>query len=366
MEEKVIIKEKTFVNIVFVSLLRVASMFLIVLYHCLCFYAGIWWYMRTEVVPLWRFLAYPIVETGLTTFVFISGFLYGYLYCHKGKYRNSIQFWEAKIKRLIIPYIFWGCIWILIMPEKCGSWPNLFTGIGHLWFLLALFDIFFIVFILIKIGVIKCSTDIWNKCIDIIILMISFSLVYLWSYYSNHHYIFAFELALFYLPMFVSGFFYAKYGIYMNNYSKINYIVLIIGIMSLFLLSYFNIPTNSTLYRLPSIVIVCCLVYLLCDIKQNPIVAKFVSAMDSKSMGIYIFNQFIVFAMLFIPLVNSFLCSHSYIGPFCIFVVSYIIPWILSVLFSKYKILSWTIGQYQRRINTIKTSLFAENNAKEW
>lgn len=349
MEEKVITKENSFGNIEFVSSLRVASMILIVLYHSLCFYAGIWWYMRTEIVPLWRFLAYPIVETGLTAFVFISGFLYGYLYFHKGKYRNSIQFWEGKIKRLLIPYIFWGCIWILIMPEKCVSWPNLFTGVGHLWFLLALFDIFFIVFILIKMGVIKCSTDIWNKCIDIIILMISFSLVYLWSYYSNHHYILAVELALFYLPMFVTGFFYAKYGIYMNNYTKINSIVLFIGIMSLFLLSYYNFPTNNILYRLPSIVIVCSLVSLLCDIKQNSIITKFVSIMDSKSMGIYIFNQFIVFALLFIPSVNSFLCSHSYIGPFLIFIVSYIIPWILSVLFSKYKILSWTIGQYQRK-----------------
>ena len=74
-------------------------------------------------------------------------------------------------------------------------------------------------------GVIKSRTDRWNKFIDIIILMLSFSLVYLWSYYSNHHYILAVKLALFYLPMFVTGFFYAKYGIYMNNYTKTNSIV---------------------------------------------------------------------------------------------------------------------------------------------
>ena len=85
MEEKIIIKEKTFGNIEFVSLLRVASVILIVLYHSLCFYAGMWWFLRTEVVPLWRFWAYPIVEIGLTIFVFISGFLYGYLYFLKGK-----------------------------------------------------------------------------------------------------------------------------------------------------------------------------------------------------------------------------------------------------------------------------------------
>lgn len=346
MEEKVIIKENTFGNIEFVSSLRVASVILIVLYHSLCFYAGIWWFLHTEIVSLWRFLAYPIVETGLTAFVFISGFLYGYLYFHKGKYRNSIQFWEGKIKRLFIPYIFWGCIWILIMPNNCGSWPYLFTGIAHLWFLLALFDIFFIVFILIRIGIIKCSTDIWNKIVDIIIILISFSFVYLWSYYSNHHYILAFEHALFYLPMFITGFFYAKYGIYMHIDSIIYSIFLFVGLMSLFSLSYYNIPTDSTLYRVPSIVIVCSLVSLLCDIKQNSIVAKFVSTMDSQSMGIYIFNQFVVFGLLFIPSVNSFFCSHLYIGPFCIFIVSYMIPWILAVFYSKYKILSWTIGQY--------------------
>lgn len=350
MAEKVLLKETTSGNIEFVSSLRVVSVILIVLYHSMCFYAGMWWFLCTDIVPLWRFLAYPIVETGLTIFVFISGFLYGYLYLYKGKYRDSFLFWRVKTKRLLIPYFFWGCLWILMMPKNCGSWPYLFTGIAHLWFLLALFDIFLIVFVFIKIGVIKSVTGKWNRFLDALIIMVSFSLVYLWSSYSNHHYFGDFEQALFYLPMFIAGFFYAKYGLYRYNNIKWNSTILVVGVMSLFFLSFHEIPTNSTLYRVPSIVIVCNLVSLLSGIKLNSIIEKFVSTMDSQSLGIYIFNQFIVFGVLLIPSFNLFFCSHLYIGPFCIFIVSYMIPWILSVFFSKYKILSWTIGQYQRKI----------------
>ena len=65
-------------------------MLLIVLFHSLCFYIGTWWYLCTDVVPLWKVIAYPSVKIGLTTFVFISGFLYGYMYFEKGKYRDVI------------------------------------------------------------------------------------------------------------------------------------------------------------------------------------------------------------------------------------------------------------------------------------
>lgn len=67
-------------RIQYVSVLRVCSMLLIVLYHSMCYYTGTWWYLCTDIVPLWKLLSPPTVTIGLTTFVFISGFLYGYLY----------------------------------------------------------------------------------------------------------------------------------------------------------------------------------------------------------------------------------------------------------------------------------------------
>ena len=70
----------------YVSILRVCSMMLIVLYHSLCFYIGVWWYFSADVIPLWKVISTPTVKIGLTTFVFISGFLYGYMYLERRKY----------------------------------------------------------------------------------------------------------------------------------------------------------------------------------------------------------------------------------------------------------------------------------------
>ena len=66
----------------YVSLLRVIAMLLIVIYHSLCFYTGRWWHLSSysDVVRVWYILSIPVVNIGLTLFVFISGFLFGYHY----------------------------------------------------------------------------------------------------------------------------------------------------------------------------------------------------------------------------------------------------------------------------------------------
>ena len=128
-------------NLNYISLMRVLSMLQIVLFHSLCFYIGEWWFLCTDVVPLWRIIAFPIEQIGLTSFVFISGFLYGYMYIEKGKYRDVLPFLHKKILRLLIPYFFWGIMMIITMPKVPITWINLLTGISHLWFLLMLFEL---------------------------------------------------------------------------------------------------------------------------------------------------------------------------------------------------------------------------------
>ena len=173
-------------RIQYVSVLRVCSMLLIVLYHSMCYYTGTWWYLCTDIVPLWKLLSPPTVTIGLTTFVFISGFLYGYLYMKRGKYRNVGPFLTNKFKRLLIPYFFWGTLMVLFLPAVHVSWINLFTGIAHLWFLLMLFELFVILLLLNKIGIGEHRSP--KK--DCIAVLISFVLLYIWERYSNHHHCF--------------------------------------------------------------------------------------------------------------------------------------------------------------------------------
>lgn len=324
----------------YVSVLRVFSMLLIILYHSLCFYVGTWWYLHTDIVPLWKLIAPPVVKTGLTTFVFISGFLYGYMYIEKGKYRNVFSFLQNKFRRLLIPYFFWGIIMILTIPEVHISWINLFTGIAHLWFLLMLFELFVIIIILNKIGFDKDS----SFMVDLIVVIVSFIPFYLWTELSKHYHFLGFGSTFYYLPAFLVGLFYAKYGAMIDkvNYAKF---FLFIGIALLFALSFLGCLEESTLYRLPAILIsVSSMLLLKKGSDCSCVHLKYVNSLDRNSMGIYIFNQIVVFVLLLIPEMRYFLEIHLYFGVLLLFTVSLIIPWMLSYCFNSNKFTSILIG----------------------
>lgn len=322
----------------YISVLRVSSMLLIVLFHSMCFYTGAWWYLCTDVVPFWKVMAPPVVKIGLTSFAFISGFLYGKMYIEKGKYRNIKLFIVNKFRRLLIPYFFWGILMIVAMPVVHIAWINLFTGVAHLWFLLMLFEIFVLMLFLNRLGICSNST----KIVDIIILVISFALIYIWTFFSNHQYALAIKETLYYLPTFLIGFYYAKYKLDSKN-KFTTFLVLMIGLMALFLLSISGYPDSSTLYRIPAILVSVSATTL---VKSSSVLyqSNILNNLDTNSMGIYIFNQIIVFALLIIPPTNAYLRYHSYFGVFVIFTTSLVIPWVLSNIFHRIKWLSFLIG----------------------
>lgn len=322
----------------YISVLRVGSMLLIVLFHSMCFYTGNWWYLCADVVPFWKVISTPTVKIGLTTFVFISGFLYGYMYLKRGKYRNPKTFLAKKSRRLLVPYFFWGILMIITMPAVHISWINLFTGVAHLWFLMALFEMFVIMMLLNCLGINESS----SKYVDFIVLLFSFVLLYVWKSSSGHQYAMAIKEMLYYLPAFLVGFYYAKYR--RDDESKVVVASLfMVGIIVLFAYSLFGYPDDSALYRVPAI-----LVSLSAMIWVSRYVSFYQSNvlcnLDNNSMGIYIFNQIVVFVLLLIPDMNLFLYYHTYFGTFIIFIVSLIIPWMLSILFNKMKHVSFLIG----------------------
>lgn len=327
-------------KIQYISFLRIISMLLIVLFHSLCFYIGTWWYLCTDVVPFWKVIAYPAVKIGLTTFVFISGFLYGYMYFEKGKYRDVTFFLKKKFCRLLIPYFFWGVLMILTMPAVHISWINLFTGIAHLWFLLMLFDLFFIFAIVNRLNILVDN----SIYVDIFTIIISFSVLYLWRFWSDHHFVLGIESTLYYLPAFIVGFFYAKHGEKIGNSFCISLFSLIFGIILSFLLSFNSYSDDNTLYRIPSIIVAISTMILLKSSSISFDKSKVISNLDNNCMGIYLFNQIVVFLMLLYPDVNNYLSCHHFIGPFIIFFVSLFIPWMMSNIFRKVKWLSFLLG----------------------
>lgn len=324
----------------FISLLHVSSMILIIFFHSLCYYAGTWSFLCSDVVPLWEILSQPIVKTGLTTFVLVSGYLFGFNYIEKRKYRILFPFIKDKVRRLIIPYIVWSVIMIVFFPQLNLKWINILTGIAHLWFLLMLFQLFIVMFFLCRHFLSDTS-----RLIDIIFLSLSFPLVYLWGKYSSHQYFLNIRELLYYFPAFLIGFFCAKYKILNILIQKRQLLFLLIAtIVILILISASSYAKILTLYRIPSITVSILSIALLKKTTLQKKTQKWVNHIEKNSMGIYIFNQIIVFIILYQPTLNLYFINHIYIGPFIIFILSFLIPWGLATLFNHSKYTSWMIG----------------------
>lgn len=337
---------KHFEKLYFISNLRIISMILIIAFHSLCFYAGIWWYLTTDIIPLWKIIASPIVKIGLTLFFCISGFLFGFNFIHKQKYKKANSFFSNKAKRIITPYLFWGSFLIITMPQIHISWTNIFTGPAHLWFLLVLFELFIITYSLLYYNVISnTSPSKKEKLIDAGIIILSFLPLYIWRSISNHHFILCIEDTLYYLPSFIVGVIIAKQHVISEYYRKYTLIIIILGLIYLLFLSTTDVSLNSVKYRLPSLLIASSIILLGKSSHYFSASNKLILIIDNNCMGIYIFNQIIIFMILFNPTLNSFLCHHPYLGPFLLFIMSFLIPLLLSVLFHKNPILAWTLGE---------------------
>ena len=323
----------------YISVLRVSSMMLIILFHSICFYTGTWWHLCTDIVPLWKLISAPTVKVGLTTFFFISGYLYGYMYLEKGKYRDAKSFLSNKFRRLLIPYLFWSILMSLTMPYLNIAWINLFTGVAHLWFLLVLFELFIILVVLTRIGVGSNNTIF----VDLLIIVSCFTALYIWKNVSTHHHVLCIEEMLYYLPSFILGFYCVRYRkIEINRYLLIA--LFVVGLFLAFLLSYYNYPDSHTLYRIPAIMVSCSSLMLMKNKPNTICQSYFFMNLDKNSMGIYIFNQIVVFLLLIIPETNKYLSWHTYSGVLIIFTISLIIPWLLANIFNKVKVLSYLLG----------------------
>lgn len=323
-----------------ISRMRVLAMTMIIAYHSLLFYTGAWWHFHGIVVPIWVKCARFLDSLDLSMFVFISGYLFGYLYKYGNKYRDKRAFISGKVRKLLIPYFVWGVIMVLIQPSL-HSWDQLFTGISHLWFLLMLFGVFCFAYILITIS--KSESVKW-----FLLVIVTIYIVWLSSYlFSKHHHLLCIESSLSYFLPFCVGYFVAC----KNIWNKSNRMLISFSSMALVLLFVyvFFIPAyddiiDDFLIRVLSYFSIIGILIMLNKLALSAFLNSAIAQIDNLSMGIYIFNQIVINYMLLIPEVNCWLVINYRIGPFVLFLVSFIVPFVLSALFNKTKYLSWMIG----------------------
>lgn len=325
-----------------ISFMRVLAMTMIVAFHSMLLYTGKWWQFNNIESSFWSKLARLLDSIDLSMFVYISGFLYGYLLLFKGKYLDRNIFILNKTRRLIIPYIVWGVFMVCIQPS-IHSWDLIIVGISHLWFLLMLFVLFCAVTLLMSLKVYALK--------GVKLLMFLLLLYFLWllhRFYSPHHYFLCIEKALFYSLPFFLGFYSAKFKIWEYSNSVLSIIwafSFVILFVYIFFIPEFDYYYNDIVIRFISFIFaVSFFIYL-----NGLVISKWISVvilfLDRYSMGIYIFNQIVINFMLLNHNVLDWLIDNPAIGVFVIFFISFFVPLIISIMFKKFKSLSWMIGE---------------------
>lgn len=128
------------------DIIRVLGIGLVVLRHSFAPYTGSWdvseFYTQNEIA---RILGEYVSTISMPLFVFISGYIYSYLRNYLNKYRGFKILLTKKTKRLLIPYLILGPIYIYFFLEASNIHDYLsymISGPGHLWFLLMIFFLF--------------------------------------------------------------------------------------------------------------------------------------------------------------------------------------------------------------------------------
>lgn len=324
-----------------ISIMRVIAMTMIVAYHSIYFYSGMWTVLGGIYVPIWEKANRFLDSIDLSMFVFISGFLFGNSYIHRKKYRDKKQFILGKIHRLIIPYIVWGVFLIISFPSLF-NWGDLLFGICHLWFLLMLFWIFLLS--------ITLSTMRKEPLNNLSIVSISIILYLSWiisKSYSPHHHLLCIESSISYTTAFFIGFACAEKEAWRFS-STFVFPVTLMAIAAIFFHFFFFLPFKSDIIedfyiRFFSYISIVGLFIILNHIKIPSFILSIVDKLDNLCMGIYIFNPIILISLLLIPSVNRWFVINYQIGPLLLFFISFFIPLLIS-LFLNNKYLSWLSG----------------------
>lgn len=140
--------------------LRTLCVLIVVVYHCYAFLThGYFPAMRETYMQFGNINSIP-VSIAMPLFTFISGYLYAYLR-GIGKYSKDKPFIKNKVKRLLLPFIFFVTLFCITTEFQQTDFLSLIRHIGrcivfgtynHLWYLTVLFWCFIITRLLERVA----------------------------------------------------------------------------------------------------------------------------------------------------------------------------------------------------------------------
>lgn len=142
-----------------VTLIRPILIILLVFYHAFAPFSGAWEPISGYPdIPVYWWLDKTSYAFMLETFVFISGFVFGFQVRIKGESKLNAKnlFWN-KFKRLFIPSIVFSLLYLLLFQRNYTSiiegTYNVVNGVAHMWFLPMLFWCFVLVWVIEKLRI---------------------------------------------------------------------------------------------------------------------------------------------------------------------------------------------------------------------
>ena len=232
-----------------IIVLRVLAMLMVVFYHCLCSYTPAWSIMPP--VKSVTVVARVINAIDMPLFIFMSGYLYSYLYNFCDKYGDVRAFLCDKVKRLLAPYAFWGVFLCVIMPEIYSP-LMLLNGISHLWFLWVLFMMFVVTSLK---RVFWMSLTMWQTMVIISMSMLLLPVVFRFDLFSN---LFRINFFVLYFPAFIMGIYIGRQTLdtWAGKHVRL---IMTAGIVAMVMIISFSV-SDKFLLLLPfwGLIVVCC------------------------------------------------------------------------------------------------------------
>ena len=281
-------------------------------------------------------------------FTFVSGYLFYFLRCEKGKYSSLISFAVNKAKRLLVPYVFVSAIWAIpfaVFYLDYGIFEIinkyvLGTSPSQLWFLLMLFFVFMIFYPL---------TSFFEKHnVGGAITVIAFyGIGFVGSMVLPN--IFQIFRACTYLPLFWLGFKIRQYG--SKALMKIPSLVWIAVDVLLFALVQYLSGFDATIMKLINLgltfllhIIGALMAFVVLQKLANRVnwkESKVFTLLSKNSMPVYLFHQQVIY--VFISLLNGVINPYLHAG--INFIGAMVISLIISTLLMKFKWTRFLIGE---------------------
>lgn len=285
----------------YVKNIRALAIAVVVLGHSIILYSSSWGlYETVNKVEILDYLKNVINIFQMPLFFSLSGFLF--VFTHRKK-RGFLRLFSDKVKRLLIPYIGIGLLYLVPLRLAVGykgyqnlqfkDLPLLFLkceDVGHLWFLPALLMIFLLSELLLILAEKICGI---KKCPEILMYVVALTIYFYGKRICNGYT--ALNNVYNYMIWFSFGYFLSKN---ISFFERINQclqdrIIKIVLIVLSFIFSgcYFLVSSGNPIVSLIITAVFITVIYGVVPQKTNALVEK----IDRNSFGIYLFHSPLIY-----------------------------------------------------------------------